>query len=165
MLNWLPPCLSFLRFVPCCHCLCIRSFVPCHWNVGLLRLVWLNEYGLGTQSLGLDWPLSEVGTWLEQQIYSSPRRLIIKACLTAWRQRTNNNNNNIMVGIINLNFLSFMVISCSSNCQVRRDQIFKAGLESYVFILLTTFFFCCSAVSVHVPVPRQIKDVQPVPLF
>ena len=60
--NWCPLCLSFVRFVPCCHCLCIRSFVPCHWNVGLLRLVGLKEYGLGTQSLGLNYPLSEVGT-------------------------------------------------------------------------------------------------------
>ena len=49
-------------FFPCCNCLCIRSFVPCHWNVGLLRLVGLKEYGLGTQSLGLNCPLSEVGT-------------------------------------------------------------------------------------------------------
>ena len=30
----------------------------------LLRLVGLKECGLGTQSLGLDWPLSEVGTGL-----------------------------------------------------------------------------------------------------
>ena len=60
--NWCPPCLSFVRFVTCCHCLCIRSFVPCHWNAGLLRLVGLKEYGLDTHSLGLDWPLSEVGT-------------------------------------------------------------------------------------------------------
>ena len=57
-----PPCLSCVRFVPCCHCLCIRSFVPCHWNAGLLRLFGLKEYGLGTQSLGLNCPLSEVGT-------------------------------------------------------------------------------------------------------
>ena len=58
----MPPCLSFVRFVPCCHCLCIRSFFPCHWNAGLLRLVGLKEYGLGTQSLRLNCPLSEVGT-------------------------------------------------------------------------------------------------------
>ena len=60
--NWCPPCMSFVRFVPCCHCLCIRSFVPCYWNAGLLRLVRLKEYGRGTQSLGLNCPLSEVGT-------------------------------------------------------------------------------------------------------
>ena len=54
-------CPSFVLF-PCCHFLCIRSFVPCHWNSGLLRLVRLKEYGLGTQSLGLNCPLSEVGT-------------------------------------------------------------------------------------------------------
>ena len=32
MRHWCPPCLSFVRFVPCCRCLCIRSFVPCHWH-------------------------------------------------------------------------------------------------------------------------------------
>ena len=53
-----PPSLFFIRFVPCCHCLCICSFVPCHWNEGLLRLVRIKEYGLGTQSLGLNCPLS-----------------------------------------------------------------------------------------------------------
>ena len=47
----------------------------------LLRLVGLKECGLGTHSLGLDWPLSEVGTGLEQQICSSPHHLIIWACL------------------------------------------------------------------------------------
>ena len=36
--------------------------------------------GLGTQSLGLDWPLSEVVTGLYQQICSIPHRLIC-ACL------------------------------------------------------------------------------------
>ena len=50
--NWCPPCLSCFCFVPCCHCLCIRSLVPCHWNAGLLCLVGLKEYGMGTQSLG-----------------------------------------------------------------------------------------------------------------
>ena len=47
----------------------------------LLLIVGLKECGLGTQSLGMDWPLSEVGTGLEQQICSSPHRLIIWACL------------------------------------------------------------------------------------
>ena len=47
----------------------------------LLRIVGLKEYGLGTQSLGLDWPLSEVGTGLEQQTCSSPHRFVIWACL------------------------------------------------------------------------------------
>ena len=54
-------CPLFVSF-PFCHCLCIRSFVPCHWNAGLLCLVGLKEYGLGTHSLGLNCPLSEVGT-------------------------------------------------------------------------------------------------------
>ena len=77
--NWCLPCLSCVRFVPCCHCLCIRSFVPCHWNAGLLRLVGLKEYGLGTQSLG---------RW----IFHCPRlelhRLIIRTWHTAWRPET-----------------------------------------------------------------------------
>ena len=47
----------------------------------LLCLVGLKECGLGTQSLGLDWPLSEVGTRLEQHMCSIPHRLIIRACL------------------------------------------------------------------------------------
>ena len=66
--NWCPPYLSFVRFITCCHCLCIRSSVPCHWNAGLLRLVGLKEYGLGTQSLGLNFPLSEVGTPLPHNL-------------------------------------------------------------------------------------------------
>ena len=40
----------------------------------LLRIVGLKECELGTQSLGLYWPLSEVGTGFEQQIYSIPHR-------------------------------------------------------------------------------------------
>ena len=47
----------------------------------LLRLVRLKECGLVTQSLGLDWPLSEGGTGLEKQICSIPTRLVIQACL------------------------------------------------------------------------------------
>ena len=47
----------------------------------LLRLVGLKEYRLGTQILGLDWQLSEVGTGLEQQTCSSPHLFIIQACL------------------------------------------------------------------------------------
>ena len=47
----------------------------------LLRLAGLKECRLGTQCLGLDWPLSEVGTGLDQQICSIPHRLIIWACL------------------------------------------------------------------------------------
>ena len=46
----------------------------------LLRLVGPKECRFGTHSLGLDWPLSEVGTGLEQQICSIPHRLIIWAC-------------------------------------------------------------------------------------
>ena len=58
----MPPCLSFVRLVPV-----VIAYVSVHSslvveNSGLLRLVGLKEYGLGTQSLGLDWPLSEVGT-------------------------------------------------------------------------------------------------------
>ena len=47
----------------------------------LLCLVGIKDYGLCTQSLGLDWPLSEVGTGLEQQICLIPHRLIIWAYL------------------------------------------------------------------------------------
>ena len=63
----------------------------------VFRLVGLKEYKLGTQSLGLDWPLSEVGTGLDQQTCLSPHHLIIWACLTAWRPRTNNNIDAIML--------------------------------------------------------------------
>ena len=41
----------------------------------------LKNAGWATKCLGLDWPLSEVGTGLEQQICSSPHRIIIRACL------------------------------------------------------------------------------------
>ena len=74
--NWCPPCLSCARFVPCCHCLCIRSFFPCHWNAGLLRLVGLKEYGLGTQSLG---------RWIVHCSRLEFHRLIIRTWHTAWR--------------------------------------------------------------------------------
>ena len=48
----------------------------------LLRLVGLKEFGLGTQSLGMGWPLSEVGTgWEQKMTCSSPHHLIIRACL------------------------------------------------------------------------------------
>ena len=77
--NWCPPCLSCVRFVPCCHCLCIRSFVPCHWNAGLLRLVRLKEYGLGTQSLGC---------WTVHCSRLELHRLIIRTWHTAWRPET-----------------------------------------------------------------------------
>ena len=47
----------------------------------LFRFVRLKECGLGTQSLGLDWPLSEVGTRLEQKrTCYIPHHLIIWAC-------------------------------------------------------------------------------------
>ena len=74
--NWCPTCLSCVRFVPCCHCLCIPSFVPCHWNAGLLRLFGLKEYGLGTQSLG---------RWIEHCSRLELHRLIIRTWHTAWR--------------------------------------------------------------------------------
>ena len=74
--NWCPPCLSCVRFVPCCHCLCIRSFVPCHWNAGLLCLFGLKEYGLGTQSLG---------RWIVHCSRLELHRLIIRTWHTAWR--------------------------------------------------------------------------------
>ena len=77
--NWCPPCLSCVRFVPCCHCLCIRSFVPCHWNAGLLRLVGLKEYRLGTQSLG---------RWIVHCLMLELHRLIIRTWHTAWRPET-----------------------------------------------------------------------------
>ena len=60
------------------------SYVSVHSSlvIGVLfRIFGLKEFGLGTQSLGLEWPLSEVGTRLEQQICSGPHRLIIWACL------------------------------------------------------------------------------------
>ena len=41
----------------------------------------LNNAGWEPNCLGLDWPLSEVGTGLEQQIYSGPHRLIFSKCL------------------------------------------------------------------------------------
>ena len=37
----------------------------------LLRLVGLKECGLGTRSLGLGWPLSEVGTQVGELLYQS----------------------------------------------------------------------------------------------
>ena len=58
--------MSVLRSLPV-----VVSYVSVHLSlfIGmLLRLVGLEECGLSTQSLGLDRTLSEVGTWLEQQI-------------------------------------------------------------------------------------------------
>ena len=77
--NWCPPCLSCICFVPCCHCLCIRSFVPCHWNEGLLHLFGLKEYGLGTQSLG---------RWIVYCPRLELHSLIIWAWHTNWRPET-----------------------------------------------------------------------------
>ena len=74
--NWCPPCLSCVRFGSCCYCLCIRSFVPCHWNAGLLRLVRVKEYGLGTQSLG---------RWIVHCSRLELHHLIIWTWHTAWR--------------------------------------------------------------------------------
>ena len=92
----------YVKLVPPVSVLCsFRSLLPlpmylfiCPLSLKymLLRLVRLKEYGLGTHSVGIDWPLSEVETGLEQQTCSSPHRLIIWACLTTWRQITNNNN-------------------------------------------------------------------------
>ena len=78
-MNWCPPCLSFVRFILCWHCLCICSFVPCHWNAGLLCLVGLKEYGLGTQSLG---------RWIVHCSRLELHRLIIRTWHTAWRPET-----------------------------------------------------------------------------
>ena len=75
-INWCPPCLPFARFM----------FYLFHSSllIGiLLRLVGLKECGLGTQSLGLCWPLSEVGTGLEQKrTCYIPHHLTIWACIT-----------------------------------------------------------------------------------
>ena len=62
----------------------VVSYVSVHLSlvVGmLLRLVGIKECRLGTQSLGLDWALSEVGNGLEQNTSSSPHHLLIRACL------------------------------------------------------------------------------------
>ena len=70
-------------FVPLvsCHCLCIRSFVACSWYATSSSD--LNKFGLGTRILGLGWPLSEVGTGLDQnRTCSGPHCLIIRACLS-----------------------------------------------------------------------------------
>ena len=67
-----------------CRLPVVVSYLSVHFSlvVGmLLRLVGIKECRLGTQSLGLDWLLSEVGTELDQQICSSPHRLIIWVCL------------------------------------------------------------------------------------
>ena len=45
MCNQCPLCLSFVRFVPCCRCLCIRSFVPCHWHACYFVSSGLNNTG------------------------------------------------------------------------------------------------------------------------
>ena len=77
--NWCPPCLSSICFVPCCHCLCIRSFVPCHWNAGLLGLIGLKEYRLGTQSLE---------RWIVHCSRLEIHCLIIRTWHTAWKPET-----------------------------------------------------------------------------
>ena len=71
--------MSVLRSVPV-----VVAYVSVNLSlvVGMLFLIiGIKEFGLGTQSLGLDWSLSEIGTGLEQQIFSSPHRLIIRTCL------------------------------------------------------------------------------------
>ena len=88
----LVPPVSVLRSFRSLLSLPMYSFIhPLSLKCMLLRLVGIKEYGLGTQILGLNWPLSEVGTELEQQTCLSPHCLIIRSCLTAWRPRTNNN--------------------------------------------------------------------------
>ena len=79
MCNWCRPCMSFA----CCLLLLpmYLFILPLSLACMLLRFVRFQECGLGNQSLGLGWPLSEVGTGLEQQICSSPHRLISLACL------------------------------------------------------------------------------------
>ena len=57
LINWSPPCRSFA----CCLLYLYNSSLV----IGiLLRLVGIKECGLHTQSLGLGWPLAEVGTWV-----------------------------------------------------------------------------------------------------
>ena len=90
MWNWCPRvCPSFVLSPVVIDYVSVHSSLVIEMHV--IFLVGLKEYGLGIQSLVLYWPLSKVGTGLEQQTCSSPHRLIIWACLTAWRPRTNNN--------------------------------------------------------------------------
>ena len=74
-INWCLPCLPFAR--------CLLYSFHLSLIIGMLpRFVGLKECGLGTQSLGLGWPLSEVGTGLDQKrTCSIPHHLIIWACL------------------------------------------------------------------------------------
>ena len=71
----------------------------------------------------------------------------------------------MMVGSLNITLFFCVVSACSSNWQVSGYQVFKACLEWGVFILITTFFFCCYLISVHIPVPCKRQDVQPGLLF
>ena len=55
LINWCPLCMYF----SCCMLYSYHLYLVLGM---LLRLVGLKECGLGTQSLGMGWPLSEVGT-------------------------------------------------------------------------------------------------------
>ena len=62
----MPP-VSVLRSVPV-----VVAYVSVNSSLvigTLFLIIGIKEFGLGTQSLGLDWSLSEVGTGLEQQIF------------------------------------------------------------------------------------------------
>ena len=79
LFNILVPRDSVFRSLPV-----VVVYVSVHFSLGpcmLLLLVGIKDFGLGTQSIWLDWPLSEVGTRLEQHICSIPHRLRIRSCL------------------------------------------------------------------------------------
>ena len=65
-MNWLPLCLSFASSLLYLYHLSLVIGI-------LLRLVRRKEYGLGAHSLGLDCPLSEVGTQVgaEEDLFQS----------------------------------------------------------------------------------------------
>ena len=108
----------------------------------LLRLAGLKECELETQSLGLDWPLSEVGTGWEQHIFYSPHRLIFWACLpgpetenththTGWRPclgitTTISSSNFIPVGHI-VSWVPFVTDPPSRIGRLLRDAIVSSS--------------------------------------
>ena len=122
---WINWCLRVCpSLVACCRCLCIRSLVPCHWHACYFVLSGLKECGLGTQSLGLDCPLSEVGTSLEQYICYSPHRLIIQACLLVLRTRKHTirywlNTNLVTDWLVLLGFDGFWIVYLKSEWFIR----------------------------------------------
>ena len=61
LINWCPPCLSFAR--------CLFYSYQSSLVIGiLLCLVWIKECGFSTHSLGLGWPLYEVGIWVGSEV-------------------------------------------------------------------------------------------------